>query len=164
MSIGGGHHNTVIGNDIYDVGAHIKTTGNGADIKGDRAFELTNNLVANNHMTQVYLRGKWMPAVGAMGDRFSHTLLHISPSQLIQTGTPLMMFERWLQTTACWMAFSSGAENASVECCSTSVCSSIAETWSSVKGSTPPLSSAYLNPCCVNVGAHSTAAPSPLQM
>eukprot|EP01050_Picozoa_sp_SAG11_P015816 SAG11_NODE_2092_length_3841_cov_2.213789_1_plen_86_part_10 len=42
---------------------------------------------------QVYLRGKWGPKLGAMGDRFSHNLLHDAPGQLITTGTLIMMFD-----------------------------------------------------------------------
>jgi hypothetical protein len=46
---------------------------------------LTSNLISNNHMTQVYLSGKWGPNLRGQGDRFSHNLLHDSPGQLITT-------------------------------------------------------------------------------
>lgn len=92
ISIGGGHHNTVIGNDIYDVATHLQTAGNGGD-ENLQSFGLTSNLIANNHMTQVYLTGKWGPKITGQGDRFSHNLLHDAPGQIITTGTPLMMFD-----------------------------------------------------------------------
>ena len=92
ISLGGGHHNAVIGNDIYDVAKHLQTAGNGGD-ENLQSFGLTGNLVANNHMTQVYLTGKWGPTIKGQGDRFSHNLLHDAPGQIITTGTPLMMFD-----------------------------------------------------------------------
>jgi hypothetical protein len=93
ISLGGGHHNAVIGNDIYDVATHLETAGNGGD-ENLQSFGLTSNLVANNHMTQVYLTGKkWGPNIRGQGDRFSHNLLHDAPGQIITTGTPLLMFD-----------------------------------------------------------------------
>ena len=55
--IAGGHHHRVLGNDIYDVGTHIQTSGNAAD--GLEDLVPTNNLIANNHLTQVCERRSW---------------------------------------------------------------------------------------------------------
>ena len=46
----------------------------------------SNNLVANNHLTQVYLSGKWVVGLGGLGDRFSHNLVHDSPGQTVAPG------------------------------------------------------------------------------
>jgi hypothetical protein len=98
----GGHRNRVIGNDIYDIAAtHIITRGETAEgLQHSTALgEMipTNNLVANNHLTQVYLdagRLKWTVASLGMGDRFCGNLLHDSPGQLINPGGPLSLWDR----------------------------------------------------------------------
>jgi hypothetical protein len=94
VSVSGGHHNRVVGNDVYDVtGAHITTSGNsGDDLKN---LVPTSNLVANNHITQVFLTGgqhDWSER-SAMGDRWSHNLIHDAPGQVILPGGPLTMWD-----------------------------------------------------------------------
>jgi len=94
MSLSGGHHNKLIGNDIFDVsGSHITTAGN----DGDNLMNLvpTNNLIANNHMTQVYLTGAaWSIYIRGMGDRFLNNLVHDAPGQVILPGGPLSLYDR----------------------------------------------------------------------
>ena len=96
-SMSGGHHNAIIGNDIYDLAqTHIATRGD-----GDESFQTlaaTNNLVANNHLTQVYLRGKWSVKLGGMGDRFSRNLVHDAPGQLLLPGGPLTQIDHNVRT------------------------------------------------------------------
>ena len=96
-SMSGGHHNAIIGNDIYDLAqTHIATSGD-----GDESFQTlaaTNNLVANNHLTQVYLRGKWSVKLGGMGDRFSRNLVHDAPGQLLLPGGPLTQIDHNVRT------------------------------------------------------------------
>ena len=53
VSIVGGHRHRVVGNDIYDVHMHISTRGNARD--NLQNMVPTNNIVANNHLTQVRL-------------------------------------------------------------------------------------------------------------
>ncbi len=98
VSVTGGKLNKVLGNDIYDVGGHVAMT---PDPKGpsDEALMadstlVSSNLIANNHMTQVFLRGSWQlrgtPPVGA---RFSHNLVHDAAGQIIMPGGPLAMLD-----------------------------------------------------------------------
>ena len=53
VSIVGGHRHRVVGNDIYDVHMHISTRSNPRD--NLQNMVPTNNIVANNHLTQVRL-------------------------------------------------------------------------------------------------------------
>ena len=53
VNLAGGYNNAVRGNDVYDVGSHITSSGNTAD--GLHNLRPTNNLISNNHMTQVLL-------------------------------------------------------------------------------------------------------------
>ena len=91
VSIVGGHHNRVLGNDIYDVGMHINTEGNPQD--GLHNLVPTNNMIANNHLTQVHQRGTWQVRVRGMGDRFSHNLIHDAAGQVMLPGGPLTMID-----------------------------------------------------------------------
>ena len=93
VTISGGTGNKVVGNDIYDVGGHISMSGEPSS--NLQNFQTTTNLVANNHLTQVYLRGHaWQLRVDGMGSRFSHNLAHDSSSQLMLPGGPLVMTDR----------------------------------------------------------------------
>ena len=91
VSIAGGYGHRVVGNDIYDVGSHIDSTGNAAD--GLHDLVPTNTVIANNHLTQVYERGAWSLRIRGMGDRFSHNLVHDSAGQLLLPGGPLSMVD-----------------------------------------------------------------------
>ena len=113
VSITGGHHNRILGNDIYDVGTHISTQGDAED--NLRNLIPTNNLVANNHLTQVsqmrkdispdnfiftlltclkvHQRGTWQIRIRGMGDRFSHNLVHDAAGQVILPAGPLTMID-----------------------------------------------------------------------
>ena len=82
--LNGGYNHRVIGNDIYDVGEHIDSVGNPED--GLHNLIPTNNLIANNHLTQVHLRGTWQIRVRGMGDRFSHNLVHDAAGQVMLPG------------------------------------------------------------------------------
>ena len=84
VSLAGGYSHRVLGNDIYDVGGHIDTVGNPQD--GLHNLVPTNNLIANNHLTQVHLRGTWQIRVRGMGDRFSHNLIHDAAGQVMLPG------------------------------------------------------------------------------
>ena len=92
--LAGGYHNRIVGNDIYDVGgSHLASTGNDADGLGN--FRTTRNLIANNHLTQVFLRGRgaWQLRIRGMGDRFSRNLVHDAPGQMLLPGGPLSMLD-----------------------------------------------------------------------
>eukprot|EP01043_Picozoa_sp_COSAG02_P051135 COSAG02_NODE_5346_length_4413_cov_3.874594_4_plen_400_part_01 len=101
LAIIGGHWHRVLGNDIYDIsGTHIITRGEVAEglAHSSQIGQMipTNNLVANNHITQVFLgagRLKWGVASLGMGDRFRGNLLHDSPGQLINPGGPLSLWD-----------------------------------------------------------------------
>ena len=53
----------------------------------------TNNVIANNHLTQVNERGDWHIQLRGMGDRFSHNLVHDAAGQLLTPGGPLSMID-----------------------------------------------------------------------
>ena len=96
--LSGGHRNTVVGNDIYDItGKHIETS---SDPDEDLAHSYarlipTDNLVSNNHLTQVWLAtAAWGVHAGGVGDRFVNNLLHDAPGQLILPGGPLTLWDR----------------------------------------------------------------------
>ena len=91
-SISGGEYNTIIGNDIYDVGGHLSSKGDPAS-NTFQNLKATNNLIANNHITNVYYRGAWGVRVDGQGDRFTHNLVHDAPGQVILPGGPLTMFD-----------------------------------------------------------------------
>jgi parallel beta-helix repeat protein len=98
IALSGGHRNTAIGNDVYDVTSfHISTSGNDDETLAHSQHELvpTNNLVANNQFTQVYLpQLTWAVHAGGMGDRFSHNVIHDAPGQVILAGGPLTIWDR----------------------------------------------------------------------
>jgi hypothetical protein len=86
----GGTHNRMLGNDVYDVVKGAVSTAGGGDMK--RLGPATNNLIQNNHFTQVYLRGiAWGISLKGMGDRFSHNLVHDSPGQMLTPGMMQMI-------------------------------------------------------------------------
>jgi hypothetical protein len=91
ITLTGGYRNGILGNDIYDTGTHLYTTGNSND--GLANLVPTNNLIQNNHLTQVHQRGPWSLHLTGMGDRFSHNLLHDSAGQLLLPGGPLTMLD-----------------------------------------------------------------------
>ena len=77
----------VIGNDIYDVGGHISVTPdpkapNEEALMADPTL-VSSNLIANNHMTQVFLRGGWqLRGTPPTGARLSHNLIHDAAGQV----------------------------------------------------------------------------------
>lgn len=98
IQLSGGHRNVVVGNDIYDItGDHISTSSNPGDELAQSHARLiaTNNLISNNHFTQVWLSSTtWGVHSGGVGDRFSNNLLHDAPGQLITPGGPLSLWDR----------------------------------------------------------------------
>ena len=74
ISLTGGHHNQVLGNDIYDVNSHITSDGNPGE--GLDNLIPTNNLIANNHLTQLHLTtAAWQIRIRGLGDRFKNNLV-----------------------------------------------------------------------------------------
>ena len=68
--LSGGYRNRVVGNDIFDVGTHIQTSGNDKD--GLQNLKPTNNLVSNNHITNPFRGGMdspFMIRLRGLGDR-----------------------------------------------------------------------------------------------
>jgi parallel beta-helix repeat protein len=97
IALRGGHRNTAMGNDVFDMtGYHITTSSNENETLENSQNELvpTNNLVSNNHFTQIYLATTtWAVHAGGVGDRFSHNLIHDAPGQVILAGGPLTMWD-----------------------------------------------------------------------
>lgn len=92
IDLSGGYNNKIIGNDIYDVGSHINSVGNDED--GFNNLKPTNNLIANNQMTQLHLTaGTWQIRIRGMGDRFTNNLIHDSPGQVFLPGGPLSLYD-----------------------------------------------------------------------
>eukprot|EP01052_Picozoa_sp_SAG31_P047691 SAG31_NODE_9656_length_1245_cov_1.363002_2_plen_278_part_00 len=95
-SMAGGTHNQVIGCDIYDVSGHITASGNEASTEALMADPslASSNLISNNHMTQVFLRGGgWQLHLPPPGARLSHNLIHDAAGQIIEPGGPLAMLD-----------------------------------------------------------------------
>lgn len=124
VSMAGGKHNRIIGCDIYDVGGHISATGSGEteeQLMADPTMASSNLVgltrpyglamhhrviaaclteklscvqIANNQMTQVFLRGGgWQLHLPPAGARLSHNLIHDAAGQIIEPGGPLAMLD-----------------------------------------------------------------------
>jgi parallel beta-helix repeat protein len=97
IALRGGHRNAAIGNDIFDMtGFHIVTSSNANETleHAQNGLRPTNNLVSNNHLTQIELAtASWGVHAGGVGDRFSHNLIHDAPGQVILAGGPLTMWD-----------------------------------------------------------------------
>jgi parallel beta-helix repeat protein len=92
VTLSGGHNNRVVGNDIYDVGGHISSSGDGSSTAAN--LVPTNNVIENNHITNVYLTdAAWSVRVSGVGDRFSHNLIHDAPGQVLLPNGPLTMID-----------------------------------------------------------------------
>jgi hypothetical protein len=91
VSVNGGLRHTVIGNDIYDVARHISSVG---PIESIRSMIPSNHLFANNHITQLYMRGFYGGVhITNVGDRFSGNLVHDCMGQVITMQGPLTMLD-----------------------------------------------------------------------
>lgn len=97
IALRGGHQNAARGNDVFDMtGFHIVTSSDENETLEHSQNQLvpTNNLVSNNHFTQIYLATTtWSVHAGGVGDRFSHNLIHDAPGQVILAGGPLTMWD-----------------------------------------------------------------------
>ena len=92
IAIAGGHRHRVLGNDIFDVGGHLAISGDPADTL--QTMVPSNHLIANNHLTQVRLRGGWSVHLQGQGYRFSKNLLCVNQRRrwcLFWTGSPPLL-------------------------------------------------------------------------
>ena len=92
----GGHSNRIVSNDIYDVANHLGTVaGNPED--NLQNLRPNNNLVGNNHFTNVYLApAVWNVVISGTGTRFSRNLLHDTPREAFDPGgwgNPMQMID-----------------------------------------------------------------------
>lgn len=75
ISLSGGHNNRIIGNDIYDMDGHVSSSGDESSTAA--SLVPTNNVIENNHITQVYLAGStWSVQIKGVGDRFTRNLVY----------------------------------------------------------------------------------------
>jgi parallel beta-helix repeat protein len=94
VALFGGNGNTVIGNDIYDVGVHILSgvcpdeTSQCAHAANASTLIPTNNLIANNHLTQYAFTTAYGGArIRGVGDRFTPCTVALNTlERMAQTG------------------------------------------------------------------------------
>ena len=82
VQVDGGDNNGVVGNDIYEIGAHGVVIGGGDRI----ALTSANNYADNNyiHHTGVFYKGSAGVLLNGCGNRASHNLIHDTPRIAIQ--------------------------------------------------------------------------------